>query len=93
MYRRYRTTPARARCRDAEMRRGRPQDRALTHAYWGPEYSNDEIRNTLDKIGARYEALEDPVSCCVQPISSNKRRSAGFQAAMEYGPPCARQPF
>src|SRR5450631_925291 len=34
----------------------------LTHAYWGPEYANDEIRSTLDKIGARYEVLNDPVA-------------------------------
>ncbi len=32
----------------------------LTHAYWGPEYSNDTISSTLDKIGARYELVDDP---------------------------------
>src|SRR5260370_963789 len=36
----------------------------LTHAYWGPEYSNDTIRETLDKIGAR---LSDSVVGIFRP--------------------------
>jgi carbamoyltransferase len=57
----------------------------LTHAYWGPEYSNDEIRNTLDKIGARYEVLDDPVSRCVTDLVEQKT-VGWFQGRMEYGP-------
>jgi carbamoyltransferase len=57
----------------------------LTHAYWGPEYSNDEIRNTLDKIGARYEVLDNPVACCVTDLAEQKT-VGWFQGRMEFGP-------
>lgn len=57
----------------------------LTHAYWGPEYSNDAIRETLDKIGARFELLDDPVSRCVTDLTEQKT-VGWFQGRMEYGP-------
>lgn len=41
----------------------------LSHAYWGPEYSNDTIRETLDKIGARFKLLDDPVVRCVTGLA------------------------
>src|SRR6202000_1259521 len=44
----------------------------LTHAYWGPEYSNDTIRSTLDKIGASYELVDDPVTRCVSDLTDQK---------------------
>jgi carbamoyltransferase len=57
----------------------------LTHAYWGPEYSNDSIKETLDKIGACYELLEDPVNRCVSDLVDQK--TVGWlQGRMEYGP-------
>ena len=58
---------------------------ALTHAYWGPDYSNDTIKNTLDKIGARYELLDDPVERCVSDLVDQKT-VGWFQGRMEYGP-------
>ncbi|HWL21845.1 MAG TPA: carbamoyltransferase C-terminal domain-containing protein [Bradyrhizobium sp.] len=58
---------------------------ALTHAYWGPGYSNDTIKNTLDKIGARYELLDDPVERCVSDLVDQKT-VGWFQGRMEYGP-------
>ena len=57
----------------------------LTHAYWGPEYSNDTIKETLDKIGARFELLDDPVSRCVTDLTEQKT-VGWFQGRMEYGP-------
>jgi carbamoyltransferase len=57
----------------------------LNHAYWGPEYSNDAIRETLDKIGARYELLDDPVAACVTDLVEQKT-VGWFQGRMEYGP-------
>lgn len=57
----------------------------LTHAYWGPEYSNDLIKDTLEKIGARYEALDDPVEACVTDLVEQKT-VGWFQGRMEYGP-------
>jgi carbamoyltransferase len=57
----------------------------LSHAYWGPEYSNDTIRETLDKIGARFEMLDDPVASCVTDLAEQKT-VGWFQGRMEYGP-------
>jgi carbamoyltransferase len=57
----------------------------LTHAYWGPEYSNDAVKETLDKIGARYERLDDPVDRCVSDLVDQKT-VGWFQGRMEYGP-------
>ena len=57
----------------------------LAHAYWGPEYSNDAIKRTLDKIGARYELLDDPVAACVTDLVEQKT-VGWFQGRMEYGP-------
>jgi carbamoyltransferase len=57
----------------------------LAHAYWGPEYSYDHIKETLDNIGARYERLDDPVSRCVSDLVDQKT-VGWFQGRMEYGP-------
>lgn len=57
----------------------------LTHAYWGPEYSNDLIKETLDKVGARYKVTDDPVSSCVTDLVDQKT-VGWFQGRMEYGP-------
>jgi carbamoyltransferase len=57
----------------------------LTHAYWGPDYSNDFIKETLEKIGARHERLDDPVSRCVTDLAEQKT-VGWFQGRMEYGP-------
>ena len=57
----------------------------LNHAYWGPEYSNDVIKDTLDKIGARYERHDDPVARCVSDLVGQKT-IGWFQGRMEYGP-------
>lgn len=55
----------------------------LTHAYWGPEYSNDMIRET--PIGARFELLDYPVTRCVTDLAEQKT-VGWFQGRMEYGP-------
>ena len=57
----------------------------LTHAYWGPEYSNDVIRDTLDKVGARYEVYDEPTTRCVTDLVEQKT-VGWFQGRMEYGP-------
>jgi len=57
----------------------------LTHAYWGPEYSNDEIRSTLDKVGAPYEVMDDPIARCVTDLAEQKT-VGWFQGRMEFGP-------
>ena len=57
----------------------------LTHAYWGPEYSNDVIKDTLEKVGARYEVHDDPTTPCVADLTAQKT-VGWFQGRMEYGP-------
>lgn len=57
----------------------------LTHAYWGPEYSPDEIRFILRRAGATYHEVSDPVGAAVERIGAGKILG-WFQGRMEYGP-------
>ena len=72
-------------CSDAEMRRGRPQDRAPHPCVLGAGISNDVIRDTLEKVGARYEVHDDPAARCVTDLTEQKT-VGWFQGRMEYGP-------
>jgi len=45
----------------------RPDTRVL-----GPEYSNDVIKDTLEKVGARYEVHDDPTTPCVADLTAQK---------------------
>jgi predicted NodU family carbamoyl transferase len=40
----------------------------LRHAYYGPEYSPDQIRKTLTQIGARYTETDDPVQVASEDL-------------------------
>ncbi|HZN58603.1 MAG TPA: carbamoyltransferase [Planctomycetota bacterium] len=59
----------------------------MKHAYWGPEYTNDEIRAVLDAGGAAYSEVSDD-----ELLTETARRlEAGqvigwFQGRMEFGP-------
>ena len=57
----------------------------LEHAYWGPEYSQEEIRFVLDRAGVPYEETTDPVGAAAQRIVDG-RIVGWFQGRMEYGP-------
>ncbi len=57
----------------------------LTHAYWGPEFSPQEVRAVLDRAGASYRETSDPVESATQLIEQNKI-VGWFQGRMEYGP-------
>jgi len=57
----------------------------MTHAYLGPEYTNAEIKEALDKYRIPYQYHED----IIEPVSELLARDqivANFQGAMEYGP-------
>jgi len=57
----------------------------VEHAYWGPEYENDTIRDTLVRIGAQFEDCGDPVDQCVTDLHEGK--TVGWhQGRMEFGP-------
>ena len=57
----------------------------LGHAYWGPEFSQDEIRLVLDRAGTSYTETSDPVEAAVQRLIAGKI-VAWFQGRLEYGP-------
>ena len=57
----------------------------LPHAYWGPEFSESEVRTTLDRAGARYRHCDDPLSEAVRLLTAG-RIVGWFQGHMEYGP-------
>ena len=56
----------------------------MTHDYWGPGFSNDEIRAALDDSLVRYEYLENPERQAAQSISEGKI-ICWFQGRMESG--------
>ena len=57
----------------------------LEHAYWGPQSSEDNIRQVLRRAGARFQESSDPVAAAIQRLSANKI-VGWFQGRMEYGP-------
>lgn len=57
----------------------------MTHAYWGPEYSNQEIEEFLKKSKIRYKVMEDPAKEAAEILADNKI-IGWFQGPMEFGP-------
>jgi carbamoyltransferase len=57
----------------------------LEHAYWGPEFSAEEIRFVLDRAGVAHREVSDPAAVAVEKILAGKI-VAWFQGRMEYGP-------
>ena len=61
------------------------EHRVLSDAYFGPEFSNDEIRQILDHRGIDYEYVENPARDAAQYLADNKI-IGWFQGRMESGP-------
>ena len=57
----------------------------MPHAYLGPEYTNDQIKETLDRFKIPCEYHEDIVELTSELLSKGEI-VAWFQGAMEYGP-------
>ena len=57
----------------------------MEHAYLGPEYSNDEIKTTLDTYKIPYEYHNDILEVASDLLAKGEI-VAWFQGAMEYGP-------
>jgi carbamoyltransferase len=57
----------------------------MSHAYWGPEYSDDEIRATLDSHELSYVRSADVSKEAAAHIADN-RVVGWFQGRMEVGP-------
>lgn len=67
----------------AQSRGDRPAP--LPHAYWGPEYSDDEIRAVLDRAAAPYRVTTDPAGTAAELLCQGKV-IGWFQGRMEFGP-------
>ncbi len=66
---------------------GNPRSFVMEHAYWGPQYSEEECRACLDALGARYRQFEpeELVREVAQLIAQNNV-VGWFQGRMEFGP-------
>jgi len=62
----------------------RPRRLVMDHDYWGPGYSNDQIRQALDDAMVPYRWLDDPATAAATAIADNKI-VAWFQGRMEFG--------
>ena len=56
-------------------------------SYLGPEFSNDEIKEQLDKVGAKYEFLRTKklIDKAVKDLS-HEEAIGWFQGRMEFAP-------
>lgn len=64
---------------------GENADFEMRHAYWGPEYSNDEIENVLREAKVNYEKVKNIEKITAEMI--NKGKIIGwFQGRLEIGP-------
>ncbi|MBX9653187.1 carbamoyl transferase [bacterium] len=57
----------------------------LAHAYWGPEYTSAQIKETLDRAAAEYRTTTDPAEAAASLIAEGKI-IGWFQGRMEFGP-------
>lgn len=58
---------------------------AMPHAYYGPEFSNDEIEAALKLANVEYVKIEDIAHYASERVASNKI-VGWFQGKMEFGP-------
>lgn len=56
-----------------------------THTFFGNEFSQKEIEETLIKCGVKYTAEENFIECAAQSLASDKV-IGWFQGKMEFGP-------
>ena len=66
---------------------GFPRKFTMDHAYWGPEYSADRLREALDRYGLSYRTFEAPrlMEQTATRIADGKV-VGWFQDRMEWGP-------
>lgn len=56
----------------------------LKHTQYGPAFSNDEIRATLDLCGAEY-SMPDDIACAAAELVAQGQVVGWFQGGMEFG--------
>lgn len=64
---------------------GRERNYVMEHAYYGPEFSNDEIERTLENHGVPYSYVENPAKAGAELVARGKI-VGWFQGRMEVGP-------
>lgn len=64
--------------------RGGTEREVQTHNYWGPEYSDEEIAEALDRSGVKSEK-QDNIEQVVAKMLSEGALVGWFQGAMEFG--------
>lgn len=57
----------------------------MRHVYYGPSYTNEEIKGLLDKYKIRYTYYKD-INDIASKLLAQGKIVAWFQGAMEYGP-------
>jgi carbamoyltransferase len=67
---------------------GQPRRFVMEHAYWGRDYSPDEVRTTIEETGWRYQPLADPEQRAHMMVDDllAGRVIALFQGRFEWGP-------
>ncbi len=62
-----------------------PRDFVMRHTYYGPEYSNQQIKAELDSCKLDYEYVEDIAPYCAQRLAEGQL-VGWYQGRMEWGP-------
>jgi len=72
----------------AHLELGQPlAPRELTHVYWGPEFSNDEIIEQVKLVKVPYEVLGDgDIALCISEMLVRQEIVGWFQLGSEWGP-------
>jgi len=70
---------------------GRPREFRMDHAYWGPQFTAEEIRRVIDRIdssdGVAIEEQQEPELCRITARHIAAGKIVGwFQGAAEWGP-------
>lgn len=68
---------------------GKPRVEAMPHAYWGASYNEEQIKQTLDEVGLKYESFEgNPdkmLDVCAEELTKSKV-IGWMQGRYEWGP-------
>lgn len=65
-----------------------PRTFVMNHACWGPSFTNEQIKETLDNVGASYEPIDDEESLLKRTarLIADGKVVGWFQGRMEFGP-------
>jgi carbamoyltransferase len=66
---------------------GRPRVFAMDHAYWGPSYTEEQMRSALDGAGVVYEEMSpDKLTAATADVLADAGVVGWFQGRVEFGP-------